>query len=182
MTPIAVSLLKRAVIDDNGCWVWTGYISGWGYGRYRFGGKTGATHRLAYEVFTNRPIPDGLVIDHLCRNRACMNPAHLEPVTNAENVRRGDLATGIRNGQGRKTHCKMGHSFDATNTLYRSNGFHRTCRACANESARRARLKARDAARRSAGSLAPEDVSPERESRADTVASTRLALPQRRVK
>lgn len=83
--------------DAAACWPWTGhrddngYGLGNGYGRFRLGGQNGPryyAHRLAYELLIG-PIPEGLVIDHLCSNRACVNPAHMEPVSIAENVRRG---------------------------------------------------------------------------------------------
>lgn len=75
----------RAVGD---CWVWQGTLRG-GYGRFRAGRKTFSAHRVSYEHHVGA-IPDGLVLDHLCRNRACINPAHLEPVTIRENIRRGE--------------------------------------------------------------------------------------------
>lgn len=106
----------------NGCWLWTGPKSAGrapGYGRVYIGGKGYQAHRLAYEELVG-PIPAGLVIDHLCRNPACVNPAHLEPVTNAENIRRG-LAI--------RTHCPQGHEYTPENVRHRANG-HRSCKRC----------------------------------------------------
>lgn len=72
----------------DGCWEWTGYINRGGYGVLEFGGSKGA-HRISYEIHSGKAIPDGLHVDHLCQNRKCVNPAHLELVTTGENTRRG---------------------------------------------------------------------------------------------
>ena len=82
------------------CWEWRGKLSPNGYGRMMFRGTAHMSHRVAYALMRG-PIPEGLVIDHLCRNRACCNPWHLEPVTNGENVRRGEV--------GRKKTAPRGH-------------------------------------------------------------------------
>ena len=116
----------------DGCWVWTGGKSNNGYGRFTVGSSSRVyAHRFAYEDQVG-PIPDGLVIDHLCRNRACVNPAHLEAVTNRINTVRGEAGDWQRS----KTHCPSGHAYTTENTrIYRT---WRYCRSCERErSARR---------------------------------------------
>lgn len=78
---------------DNGCWEWQGELNSNGYGRVWRNNKRIMAHRGFYELHRG-PIPEGLELDHLCRNKPCVNPAHLEPVTHAENVRRAARATG----------------------------------------------------------------------------------------
>lgn len=112
-------LMRRVVVDGNGCWIYGGKLMNTGYGSIHVDGVPTLTHRFSYEVHVG-PIPDGLHIDHLCRVRACCNPEHLEPVTQAENNRRAAR---------KLDHCKRGHAFDETNTYVSPDGM-RQCRTC----------------------------------------------------
>jgi hypothetical protein len=116
-------------VDAGGCWLWTASRDWGGYARLGVNGKASKAHRWAYEHFVG-PIPPGLELDHLCRVRHCVNPAHLEPVTRRENVRRGIGQLHKLNAV--KTHCKHGHPFDEQNTItYTYKGrTHRGCRTC----------------------------------------------------
>lgn len=128
------SLMDRSTVTDDGCWEWQGHTTR-GYGRVHRDGRTHAVHRLAYELLVG-PIPAGLTIDHLCRNRACFNTAHLEPVTLRENILRGET---IAAENAAKTHCKNGHPFDDENTGRDKTRGARYCREChANSHARSA--------------------------------------------
>ena len=140
--PIIVRITTRLAVTPDGCWVWTGANNGVGYGVVGRGGREGQTyvHRVMYE-YHRGPIPDGLILDHLCRNRGCANPSHLEPVTHRENLRRGFGVTGIN---ARKTVCAQGHPFDEANTYVYASGA-RSCRACARDQ-QAARRAARGAA------------------------------------
>lgn len=108
---------------NSGCWLWLGATSQ-GYGHVRQGGRLWTAHRYAYVYAGHDEVP-GLVIDHLCRTTLCVNPAHLEQVTYAENLRRGDKPE----GQSRKTHCPRGHEYSDENT-YRTPRNERVCREC----------------------------------------------------
>lgn len=131
-------LAQLVVVDDRvadryvtnpetGCWEWQTQIDREGYGR--LSGKL--AHRVVYEILAG-PIPHGLTLDHLCYVRNCVNPAHLEPVTRTENLRRA---------KARLTHCKRGHKFTPENTYVWRNARH--CRSCNSLAVRRGRQERR---------------------------------------
>lgn len=140
--PAAMELVKRLRVDfearyipepNSGCWLWIGYAKPAGPSKWQARNPYGyysrkPAHRLAYELHKG-PVPEGLVIDHLCRNTLCVNPAHLEAVTTQENTRRGEAQSVIN---GRKTHCIHGHELTPDNTRLKrkGRGHERVCRTC----------------------------------------------------
>ena len=114
-------------IADNGCWIWKGATTGKsGYGAF-YAGQRITAHRFAYETFIG-PVPEGLDVDHLCRNRLCVNPDHLEPVTRRENVVRG-VSPNAANAA--KTHCIRGHPLTRENCYASKWPRNRECKECA---------------------------------------------------
>lgn len=134
--PLEERLLRRLVCNiQTRCWEWQLKKTEKGYARMvvDFNGKKWRTkyvHQVAYELYKGT-IPDGLQIDHLCRNRSCANPDHLEVVTGYENFLRGNRGSAGGVVMKAKTHCKFGHPYDEQNTyVHRS---HRYCKTCHNE-------------------------------------------------
>lgn len=152
--------IKKVQIDDKGCWNWTGCKCALGYGQFYYSNKTKSrakgTHRYSYEAHKG-PIPEGLSIDHLCRNPSCCNPDHLEAVTRGENNSRAWAATSKERQLARvskagrvaaellksKTHCKHGHERTGYNAyIYKGRQDCRTCRKRRKQESR-ARLERR---------------------------------------
>lgn len=127
---LAERLTRRIVVNENGCWVWQAYKNQGGYGCLAVNGRKESAHRASHMAFKG-PIPPGLDIDHLCRNRACINPDHLEAVTRQVNVLRGMNACA---NHARKTHCKRGHELTPTVEQGRSR---RRCLTCQSASVAR---------------------------------------------
>lgn len=128
----AIPFIDRVVLKpDTSCWVWTGTTNGRGYGRVWSVGKQKKAHRVFYELLVG-DIPEDLELDHLCFNKLCVNPAHLEPVTHQENLRRAGI-TGLL-GPELKTHCPRKHPYTPENTISQlvagTTWVRRMCRIC----------------------------------------------------
>lgn len=127
--PITASDLARfyAKVDKTPtCWLWTARLNAAGYGDFSVLGRQARAHRFAYFALVG-VVPEGLVLDHLCRVRRCVNPAHLEPVTLGENTLRGETLS-ARNAA--VTHCPAGHPYDDANTYWSEGRAGRRCKEC----------------------------------------------------
>lgn len=135
MSRISQRFWAKVAVRPGACWLWTGYKNSGGYGLFAMQGKREGAHRVSYGLHKG-PIPPGLVIDHLCRVRGCVNPAHLEAVTAAENLRRQYRDNAANRNEGmitvrnaRKVACNQGHPFTKENT-YITPKMERACRQC----------------------------------------------------
>lgn len=123
------------VVKTNSCWNWSGCVIKNGYGQITIRNKVQYAHRVAYERAKGE-IPKGLCVDHLCRNRSCVNPDHLEVVTSKENTLRGG---GISAKNAVKRLCVNGHAFTKENTYFVKKGRH--CKRCTLERTKKYRKK-----------------------------------------
>lgn len=128
---------SKYVVEDRGydtpCWVWVASKDKWGYGRFRFKGRIALAHRVSWELEHGElPAYPEKELDHLCGNAFCVNPAHLEPVTQKVNTLRSTSFAAINAA---KTKCKAGHPYSPENTYIRPDGM-RDCRACIRERVR----------------------------------------------
>lgn len=153
MTTIPAAVPSRLAqrIDPGaaGCWMWTGSTRGAGYGHVSLWGRPWFAHRAVYFILVG-DVPEGLQLDHLCRNRRCVNPAHLEPVTSRENILRGISPAAEK---ARQTHCIRGHALTGDNIrIQAGRPTQRACRACRRQDhasykrRHRVRLRGRDQA------------------------------------
>ena len=124
MIPAIERFLSKINVVENGCWEWTACKNNYGYGQININSKILRAHRFIYEYYHGMIDPN-LTIDHLCRNRKCVNVNHLEQVSMKINTRRGMSPSGINF---RKTHCPQGHEYTPKNTISESGG--RRCKIC----------------------------------------------------
>lgn len=134
--PIMKRFWKKIKVVDSGCWEWQGADNGYGYGVFHDGPSMVYSHRFSFMTLNNTSIPEGLQIDHLCRNRKCANPDHLEVVTRMVNYQRG--ISGILKVS--ITHCPKGHPYNEENTYHilktKTSHGGRSCKICRDESQR----------------------------------------------
>ena len=134
--PLSDRIMEKTEVDpDTNCWNWMGSNTGNGYGLIWRDGRNVVAHRASYELWREQ-VPVGFELDHLCENKKCVNPDHLEIVTHSENL--------LRAYKVKKTHCKRGHQMTSDNTYVRKDGSHE-CRICQNNRHLLFRIKRRAA-------------------------------------
>lgn len=131
--PAKERFFKKVFFDKSGCWLWRASLNSDGYAQFRVNGKTVGAHRW-YFTYTGNVIPKGFTLDHTCRVRNCVNPAHLEPVTHQENCSR---RIGLR------TTCPKGHSYLVERNVYYDSKGYRRCKECKRINDRRRRRRER---------------------------------------
>jgi len=117
--------LSKVIAKEKDCWRWSGFINNYGYGEMIINGKSYRTHRISFSIF-NGELIDGMVIDHICKNKSCINPDHLRQVTQKFNCLDNSSSPLAENS--RKTHCKNGHELTEDNIYKKKNW--RCCLAC----------------------------------------------------
>lgn len=130
--PAYERFIEKLTVKDDGCWIWNAALNNDGYGIFNFELKCIKAHKFSYIHFKGQ-VPDGLEIDHKCRVRNCVNPDHLEAVTHAENVRRGDVGKLVGQRKKEITHCPRGHEYNLDNTYLQktmTGKKHRSCKIC----------------------------------------------------
>lgn len=135
--------IRMKILDTGSCWEWQGYRHS-GYGQVWWEGRTSQAHRVVYELLVG-PIPEGLTLDHLCRNPPCCNPEHLDPVTGRVNILRGQGPPAVN---ARRTYCVNGHPLEGANLRIAGRRSERRCRSCERDKKREwARKQRRDRGR-----------------------------------
>lgn len=124
--PVSERIERHCIPEPNtGCWLWTGHLDKYGYGKITVGRSSRLAHRIAYEAFIG-PIPDGLTLDHRCRTPQCVNPAHMDPMPLKDNILLGRSPAALAS---RRDRCHLGHVYtDGSFVFYRGVRYCLVCR------------------------------------------------------